>query len=304
MRNTCLFCLASLRLIGVCGAGMTWFLQVCGIVMGIHGGVDGDMSGPFFYSRTSCCGQSGTPSELPSHFDVKYPKTCTDYHICPPNVTHLTIKACDVPLLSPDDSSWSHSAYCPSWDYVKTFTQKLGANRAALLSTTSLVFMPIGAGLADRRGRKAIFFFGHLLSMKSLLCNLLSSLPFFIHLDPNAYLLYASSILSSLNSGSGPTSMAMMVDLIPGDMREQGFPILRLFNIPGVCPPIDSPAAGIIPIDRCCQQASLWCSPSAIRCWRCTSPTTHSSGRSPSALTSFASLSSSSSCRYEFLTEI
>ena len=184
-------------------------------------------------TRTSCCGQSGTPSELPSHFDIKYPKTCTDYHICPPNVTHLTIKACDVPLLSPDDSSWSHSAYCPSWDYVKTFTQKLGANRAALLSTTSLVFMPIGAGLADRRGRKAIFFFGHLLSMKSLLCNLLSSLPFFIHLDPNAYLLYASSILSSLNSGSGPTSMAMMVDLIPGDMREQGFPILALFHIPG-----------------------------------------------------------------------
>ena len=27
--------------------------------------------------------------------------------------------------------------------------------------------------------------------------------------------------------------MAMMVDLIPGDMREQGFPILRLFGIPG-----------------------------------------------------------------------
>ena len=50
---------------------MTWFLQVCGIVMGIHGGVDGDMSGPFFYSRTSCCGQSGTPSELPSHFEIK-----------------------------------------------------------------------------------------------------------------------------------------------------------------------------------------------------------------------------------------
>ena len=85
---------------------MTWFLQVCGIVMGIHGGVDGDMSGPFFYSRTSCCGQSGTPSELPSHFDIKYPKTCTDYHICPPNVTHLTIKACDVPLLSPDEATW------------------------------------------------------------------------------------------------------------------------------------------------------------------------------------------------------
>ena len=100
------------------------------------------------------------------------------------------------------------------------------------LTMTSLFFMPIGAGWADKRGRKPMFFFGHLLGIKSLTCNLLSSLPFFILHDPNAYLLYASGILSGMASGCGPTGMAMMVDLIPGDMREQGFPVLRLFNIP------------------------------------------------------------------------
>ena len=33
-------------------------------------------------------------------------------------------------------------------------------------------------------------------------------------------------------SSQGAVQMAMMVDIIPGDMREQGFPILALFNIP------------------------------------------------------------------------
>ena len=31
---------------------MTWFLQVIGIVMGIHGGIDGDLGGPFFCTYT------------------------------------------------------------------------------------------------------------------------------------------------------------------------------------------------------------------------------------------------------------
>ena len=70
-------------------------------------------------------------------------------------------------------------------------------------------------------GRKPIFFFGHILAVKSITCNLLSSLPYFIRIDPKAYLLYASAMLSGMASGSGPTGMAMMVDLIPGDMREQ-----------------------------------------------------------------------------------
>ena len=33
-------------------------------------------------------------------------------------------------------------------------------------------------------------------------------------------------------SGGGPTVMAMLVDIIPSDMRAQGFPILSLFGIP------------------------------------------------------------------------
>ena len=82
----------------------------------IHGGIDGQMGGPFFYSRTSCCGQSGTPKVLPAKFDVHYPKTCIDYGICQANLSHVTIKACEVPMppLGRNDPAWSHSPYCPN----------------------------------------------------------------------------------------------------------------------------------------------------------------------------------------------
>ena len=63
-------------------------------------------------------------------------------------------------------------------------------------------------------------------SAKSILCNLLSTLPWFIRQDPQAYLLYASGLLSGLAAGGGPLGFAMLVDVIPGDMREQGFPVM------------------------------------------------------------------------------
>jgi len=45
-------------------------------------------------------------------------------------------------------------------------------------------------------GRKPIFFFGHILAVKSITCNLLSSLPYFIRIDPKAYLLCKIVMLS------------------------------------------------------------------------------------------------------------
>ena len=69
--------------------------------------------------------------------------------------------------------------------------------------------------------------------VKSLFLNLVSSTPWSIHTDPDALILYVSGILSGMGSGCGPVSMAMLVDLIPGDMREQGFPMMNLFGIPG-----------------------------------------------------------------------
>jgi hypothetical protein len=72
-----------------------------------------------------------------------------------------------------------------------------------------------------------------LCSVKSLTLNLISSTAWSIHTDPRAYILYVSGILSGMGSGCGPVSMAMMVDLIPGDMREQGFPMMNLFGVPG-----------------------------------------------------------------------
>jgi hypothetical protein len=48
---------------------------------------------------------------------------------------------------------------------------------------TGLFFMPIGAGLADKIGRKPIFFFGFMMGMKGLLCNLIDSTEYMIHRD-------------------------------------------------------------------------------------------------------------------------
>eukprot|EP01051_Picozoa_sp_SAG22_P014226 SAG22_NODE_1695_length_3796_cov_3.361915_1_plen_275_part_00 len=149
---------------------LTWYLQVIGLVVGIHDGVDGDLAGPFFYSRTSCCGAAGTPTELPSHFDVHYPKTLSEYHV---NVS--MIKACDLPELARKDKYWSRSAYCPSWDYVKTFTQKLNAGRSVVLSTISLVALPMGAGVSDALGRKPMIFFTFVMGLKSLVFNTIES---------------------------------------------------------------------------------------------------------------------------------
>ena len=137
---------------------MTWYLTVINFVLGIHGQIDGDLGGPFFYSRTSCCGQSGTPRNLPPIYDIHYPDTFNNFHV---NTTYL--RACDVPILDSDDPYWSHSAYCPNWDYVRAFTQKLGASRSMTLTMMSLFCMPIGAGFADKRGRKPMFVFGFML---------------------------------------------------------------------------------------------------------------------------------------------
>ena len=137
---------------------MTWYLTVINFVLGIHGQIDGDLGGPFFYSRTSCCGESGTPKNLPPIYDIHYPDTFNNFHV---NTTYL--RACDVPLLDSDDPYWSHSAYCPNWDYVRAFTQKLGAGRSMTLTMMSLFCMPIGAGFADKRGRKPMFVFGFML---------------------------------------------------------------------------------------------------------------------------------------------
>lgn len=45
-----------------------------------------------------CCGESGTPTELPAHYDIHYPDTVTKYHV---NVS--MIKGCDLPLLKRSD---------------------------------------------------------------------------------------------------------------------------------------------------------------------------------------------------------
>ena len=75
------------------------------------------------------------------------------------------MRACEVPLLSPDDPQWSHSKYCPNWGYVRKFVTKLNAGRAMSLTGTALFFLPIGAGLADKAGRKPVFAAGHLLAL-------------------------------------------------------------------------------------------------------------------------------------------
>eukprot|EP01046_Picozoa_sp_COSAG06_P039311 COSAG06_NODE_4627_length_4088_cov_146.121835_3_plen_120_part_00 len=44
---------------------------------------------------------------------------------------------------------------------------------------------------------------------------------YMIHNDPKAILLYISGLLSGTASSQGAVQMAMMVDILPGDLREQ-----------------------------------------------------------------------------------
>ena len=111
----------------------------------------------------------------------------------------------------------------------RAFSQYLNADRSLVIKGVAILALPVGAGLGDAFGRKPMLVFSHMMSLKSIFFNMLASLPFFIHGDPNAYILYLSGLLSGLSSGSGPVSMGMLVDIIPEDMREQGFPVMGAF---------------------------------------------------------------------------
>ena len=234
---------------------LTWYLQVISVVIGLHSGIDGTLFQPFFWARTSCCGESGTPRELPAKYDSHYPDTWLNcapcIHIarglsaahslfgrriclhhasrtvdldpasasCDPDyaVTELAdgmnvtkIKACDVPELPHHAPYWSHSPYCPNWDYVKDFTQSLSSKRNTYLTLAGAVFMPIGAGFADKQGRKPILFFNFLMGMKSLFINLLSSTSTQLSLAKHYYLVSGVSV-SPFGSAYASSSCAACI---------------------------------------------------------------------------------------------
>jgi len=162
---------------------------VLGVVFGLHDGVDNRMQGSFFWSIVSCCDQctpagaacsdktSNTeaicvennhtwtlvnaqdcPVNLAAKYDVHYPDTLINYG---KNVSFIA--GCDVPALPKENAFWSHSDFCPNWGYVKEYIQDLNATRGLFITFFSLLFVPIGAGVADKQGRKPILFFGFLM---------------------------------------------------------------------------------------------------------------------------------------------
>ena len=104
------------------------------IVLGIHGGIDGDVGGPFFYSRTCCCGASGTSLELPPHFDIWYPRTCNHYTMCKGGFNVTFVKACDVPWLNPDQPAWSTQLVGPR---TRTALEPINEHRTRTTLLTS-----------------------------------------------------------------------------------------------------------------------------------------------------------------------
>ena len=200
------------------------------IVFGIHDGIEGDLGQAFFWSRSSCCGQMGSQASLGHRYDSRWPNTAINYN--QDSANHTTILACEVPLLKKSAPYWSHSEWCRNYDYVKYFTTQLWAKRQAYMTMVSLFFLPIGAGIADKKGRKPMFLFQQLMGTKSIICNYLATRHWFIRHDQTAIILYASGIFSGLASGAGPTGQAFMVDLIPVHLRTQGFSILALFGVP------------------------------------------------------------------------
>ena len=150
---------------------ITWYLQVLVLVQSIQDTVDGDLFGPFFWTRTSCCGNAGTPVRLGPEFDVSYPETLSylpflDYS--PANVTTLVLNGCELPMLPNNHVTWSHSIYCPSFAYVRYFQQIIWATRNSVMGLVALVAMPMGAGLGDSVGRKPILVFSAVMVFKGL----------------------------------------------------------------------------------------------------------------------------------------
>ena len=119
------------------------------------------------------------------------------------NVTKL--KGCEVPPLPRHDPYWSHSLYCPNWNYVRDFTQDLAATRNTYTTLAGALFVPIGAGFADKQGRKPVAFFNFLMGMKSLLINLLSSTGTRLPLV-RGYLVVLATIATVSSSSSSSSS--------------------------------------------------------------------------------------------------
>jgi hypothetical protein len=133
---------------------MTWYLQVINMMDSITGKINGDLANPFFYSRTSCCGFAGTAENISSDFDVLYPDTL-EFGL---NVSQIA--ACDLPRYPSEEWEesraqplWSHSRYCPSFEYVRFYSQQLWAWRNSLIGIVGMVVLPVGAGLSDTFGR-------------------------------------------------------------------------------------------------------------------------------------------------------
>lgn len=195
---------------------MTWYLQVINMLESIQGNVNGELSNPFFYSRTSCCGNSGTPTTLGTEFDVVRPETLDVY-----GLDVDVIAACDLPYLPSNDERWSYSVHCPNPEYVRFYSQRIWAWRNSLINIVALAVLPVGAGLSDTYGRKPVLVFDNALTFLGLCANLCASLTFFIVNDPTAITLYVSGVLNALASASGPVGFAMLVDIVPYNMREQ-----------------------------------------------------------------------------------
>jgi hypothetical protein len=160
---------------------MTWYLQVINMLESIQGQINGDLANPFFYSRTSCCGNAGTPVDLPTQFDIVRPETLDVY-----DMDVDRIAACDLPYLPNDDPRWSYSIHCPNPEYVRFYSQRIWAWRNSLINIVAMAVLPVGAGLSDTFGRKPVLVFDNALTFLGLCANLCASLTFFIVNDPSA----------------------------------------------------------------------------------------------------------------------
>jgi MFS family permease len=211
---------------------VTWQLQVIGFFTALHASIDGDLSTPYYWSRVSCCGALGSPSELSATYDI----TCED----PPDDCMTAeydpaldqpgdaLGACDLPTLDRANPLWSHSNHCVNWDFVRFFVQRFVGIRSPIVTTVACLILPVGAGLADMYGRRPVIIFGAVATIMQLGLYWIASLPNVIEADRFGLLVYTGAIVNALGASTGSASNAMLADLVQPSDRAKGFPLLAM----------------------------------------------------------------------------
>jgi hypothetical protein len=178
----------------------------------VHSEVDALLFMPFMYSRIQCCPPIPAPE-----YDVDHPGTLAAYGLV--NVTRA--RACELPALAPSSALWSHSARCPSLNYVRDRAQAVLAVYSPVRTAFTLLMFPAAGALADTLGRKPVLLAA---GCGPIVAAGLFWVDVYLKLRTNA-VIYCCSAVLSLGRLINPLTAAMLADIVSERDRASCFPV-------------------------------------------------------------------------------